>query len=283
VRADGTTAVTGVVWGDDSTFSVTADAVQKTCGRQLALGTEKSCDEDAFVVILNPDGSTRYASYLGGNGVDNGVDIAVDGLGGTVVAGTTFATDFPTTAGSLMPRCQSPDSCYYDTFVTRLGPDGRMAYSTYLTSDDASSMEFSAQVVADASGNATVLGYTSGQRFPVFQPLQDALAATPCLGSVFTRFCYDSFITTFSPSGAVRFSTYLGGDGDENPQALALGPDGTLYVTGSTESRSFPVTAGAPQINPSGGSDFFFARMRLGETLPPLPPAHTVYLPLSQR
>lgn len=285
VGPDGSAYVTGVVSGD-STFPVTADAAQSICGRKLALGVDRSCDEDAFVVILTPEGRVRYASYLGGIGADQGVDIAVDALGGIVVVGTTFAPDFPTTEGALLPRCHVDNgSCHYDTFVTRFHPDGSVAYSTYLNSNDASSMDFTAQVVTDAAGNATVLGRTSGERFPLQQPIQSALDATPCVGSAFTRFCYDAFITTLSPDGVVRFSSYLGGNGDENPEGLALGSDGTLYVTGSTSSSNFPVTAGARQTSSSGGSDFFFARIRLDGLDPSLPSpsgdtAYRVYLSL---
>jgi hypothetical protein len=283
VQPDGTAAISGSVWGYDSTFPVTPDAAQAICGRELALGSDKDCDEDALLVILNPDGSTRYASYLGGNGDDRGVDIAIDSLGGAVLVGTTFANDFPTTAGALKPTCHATQDCYYDTFVARFGSNGQISYSTYLNSADEYALEFSAQVVAGANGTVTVLGYTSGQQFPIQQALQPALNAVPCVGSIFTRFCYDSFLTTFAPDGSVQFSSYLGGNGDDEPQALAYAPDGTLYLVGSTVSRDFPLTSNAQQRTLSGGSDVFLARMRFsgGGNSPQLP--YHVHLPLAQR
>ena len=274
VGSDGSVYVTGTVKGYDSTFPVTAQAAQKLCGAQRAGGPNAYCERDAFIIILNPDGSTRYASYLGGQGWDEGVDIAVDGTGGTVVVGTTFSSDFPTTNGALLPRCKElNDACYYDTFVTRLHPDGSVAYSTYLNSDDSESFDFVTGVVADASGNATVIGFTAGTRFPVQEPLQERLI-TSTLCFIPGRFCYDGFITSFTPTGAVRFSTYLGGRGDEMPRALALGQDGSLYVTGSTTSaNTFPTTPGAPQIITEGKEDFFLSHVRLdGEPPPPACP-----------
>jgi hypothetical protein len=274
VRPDGSAAITGVVDGSYDNFAPTDDAVQKICGVKLAGEVNRSCGDDAFVLMLNPDSSVRYASYLGGKAADQGVSIAADSQG-VVIVGSTDSTDFPTTAGAAIPRCQpNGDACYYDTFVTRLGADGHIIYSTYLNSNDAESMDFTAQVVSDPAGNATVVGRTSGERFPLKLPVQDALQAVPCV-SAFTRFCYDTVITTFTPSGALRFSSYLGGSDDEAPEDVALGPDGSIYLVGSTESTNYPVLAGAIQTKASGGSDFFLSRVGLGDIPPPAPPPPT--------
>ncbi len=52
---------------------------------------------DAIVTELSADGSSLISStYLGGDGVDVGVDIAIDGNGNTYITGYTESTDFPT-------------------------------------------------------------------------------------------------------------------------------------------------------------------------------------------
>lgn len=286
VRPDGSAFLTGVVSGDSNDFAVTPDAFQKICGRKLALGDGRGCDDDAFVVMLNPDGSTRYASYLGGNGSENGVDIAVDSQGGVVIVGATASQDFPTTSGALLPSCKldNPDfGCYYDTFVTRFSPDGSsLAFSTYLNSNDPSSLDWTSRVVLDQSGNATILGRTSGELFPTQQPIQGNLVAVPCPLSIFTRFCYDTFITTLSPTGTLLFSTYLGGNDDESPEDIALGTDGSIYVTGSTDSPDYPVTPGARQTTASGGSDYFFSRIKLDNLPDTIDRPFRVNLPVVQ-
>jgi len=58
---------------------------------------------DAFVVKLNAAGSAlTYSTYLGGNEIDQGLGIAVDGAGNAYVAGFTGSTNFPT-ANPLLP------------------------------------------------------------------------------------------------------------------------------------------------------------------------------------
>ena len=58
-------------------------------------------DYDAFVTKLNPAGTALiYSTYLGGNGYDFGLGLAVDAAGNAHVTGLTASTDFPTTVGS---------------------------------------------------------------------------------------------------------------------------------------------------------------------------------------
>jgi secreted PhoX family phosphatase len=55
-------------------------------------------------------------------------------------------------------------------------------------------------------------------------------------------------------------STYLGGSGDDDANALAIHPQtGEVYVAGNTSSKDFP--AGGAQKSNKGGSDAFVARL----------------------
>ena len=55
----------------------------------------------------------------------------------------------------------------------------------------------------------------------------------------------DVFAMKLDNNGNVVYSTYFGGSGSDAAAALAVGSDGSLYVTGSTNSADLPVTAGA--------------------------------------
>jgi hypothetical protein len=58
----------------------------------------------------------------------------------------------------------------------------------------------------------------------------------------------------FGPSGAVVYSTYLGGSAPDFGNAIAVDSTGAAYVAGSTASSNFPVIAGASQGNFPGSS-----------------------------
>jgi hypothetical protein len=65
----------------------------------------------------------------------------------------------------------------------------------------------------------------------------------------------DVFVSKLDPNGNIVYSTYFGGSGSDNAVAMALGNDGSVYVTGSTNSTDFPVTEGAYATS---GASFVF-------------------------
>ena len=65
----------------------------------------------------------------------------------------------------------------------------------------------------------------------------------------------DVFVTKLDTNGNIVYSTYFGGSGADNAVGMALGSDGSIYVTGTTDSADFPVTKGAYA---SSGASFLF-------------------------
>src|SRR5581483_8472258 len=229
-------------------FPTTPGAFQRTCG---------SCSDylyDSFVSKLSPDGRTLvYSTFLGGSDYDcfysndgDSCAIAVDSNGFAVVAGFTESADFPTTPGAYDTTCNSCDGYYQnDAFVTKLNATGTaLIYSTFVgggANDEAH------DVALDASGAAYVTGRTTSEDFPV---TGGAFQTTNQLGG------YDSFVTKLNPSGTkLVYSTFLGGEDDDchifgSPYTscgITVDKSGAAYVTGSTQSYEFPVTAGAFQ------------------------------------
>lgn len=62
--------------------------------------------------------------------------------------------------------------------------------------------------------------------------------------------------------GSLFYSTYLGGDDQDSVTAIAVGPDGAVYVAGDTLSANFPDTIGLAYANPKGGQyDAFIVKL----------------------
>ncbi len=56
-------------------------------------------DSDAFIAILNPDGTLLRSAYLGGSGIDIGLGVAVDSQKNVIAVGRTCSSDFPAYSG----------------------------------------------------------------------------------------------------------------------------------------------------------------------------------------
>ncbi|NTV62438.1 MAG: hypothetical protein HGA65_02730 [Oscillochloris sp.] len=252
-----------------SDFPTTPDAVQPICGRQLALGADRDCDADAFVMVLESDMSVLYASYLGGNGTDEGRGLVVDAQGNMTVVGTTFSADFPL-KNPLIAHCPVEaitGGCSYDSFATRLSQSAGLIYSTYITSGEPEAQTFATDVALDSSGNAYVYGFGNGAHMPLKDAIQHSRGDGFCSGWT-DRYCFDTFITGLSPDGRLVFGSYLGGTYDEYSGGMTIDSGNNLYLAGYSESADYPTTAGVIQPARSVGNDFFVAKIALGVLTP---------------
>jgi hypothetical protein len=186
----------------------------------------------------------NYSSYVGGSGSDGGYSIAVDSSGNIYVTGLTSSPNFP--IGSAQ---QAADAGTYDAFVTKIAPNGALAYSTYL---GGSGYDMGTGITVDSSGNAYVVGETSSTNFPV----TSGAAQSHNAGGL-----DDAFIAKLNSSGTLSYSSYLGGSGDDAATGVAVDSTGKIYVTGTTTSTNFPTTTGAYQTTEKGGYDAFVVRL----------------------
>jgi len=244
VDASGNTYITGAT--RSLNFPVTPGAFQTTFNNGLR------GSYNAFVTKLDGTGSVLvYSTYLGGiGGSNNGGGVAVDAGGNAYVTGFTSSSSFPTTPGAFQPVLGGPAG---DAFVTKLNPAGSgIVYSTYL---GGSGTDGGSGIALDANGNAYVTGTTSGN----FPTTAGAFQRTFGGGNA------DAFVTKLNPAGGgsadLVYSTYLGGSGDEFAKQIAVDANGSAYLTGSTVSADFPVTAGAFQPTFAGRGDAFVTKL----------------------
>jgi hypothetical protein len=249
VDAAGNAYVTGQT--NSTNFPVSTGAYQTVNG-----GAQTST-YNAFVTKMNTTGTAViYSTYLGGSSKTQGTSLAVDSAGNAYVGGTTFSTDFPTTAGAYQAS-SSEASGNNAAFVTKLNAAGTaLIYSTYLSGSGNGSGTGEAvnALAVDGSGNAYVAGYTYSSDFPVTAgALQNANNDAP-------NGEQSAFVSKFNAAGsALVYSTFLGGTAGNGPgdiaNALALDSSGALYVAGSAGSSDFPTTPNAYQTaNPAAAS-----------------------------
>lgn len=192
-----------------------------------------SYDRQTEVVI---DPVLRYASYLtgGGDEDDGGTGIAVDSSNRVVVAGWTCSITFPGENGPPVPMCVS-------AFVTKLDFTGStMVFTAFVPG----SVFFdNVPLALDAADNIYIAGSTNGNTFgeDTFKPTGGAFQGT--FGGK-----TDAWVAKLNSTGTrLIYATFLGGSGDERMGGIAVDSGGNAYVTGTTTSNNFPVTAGVFQ------------------------------------
>jgi hypothetical protein len=195
---------------------------------------------DAFVAKLNAAGTAlTFSTFVGGSGDDRAYGIALDGSKNVYITGSTISTNFPTTTGTFQPALKGSS----DAFVSKLNPSGSsLLYSTYL---GGSGVDQGSAIAVTSAGLAFVTGFTQSSDFPTHNPIQPTLGLTSN-NLCGTLPCADIFVTQLNAAGnALTYSTYLGGNGPDFGQAIAVDSTGDPYITGSTSSTNFPAIAGS--------------------------------------
>lgn len=202
---------------------------------------------------LTIDPTVTYAAFLGGSGADKITAVASDTAGFLYIAGSTYSSDLPSFGATV----QTGFVAGQDGFVARIDPHftgaASVVYLTYLggARDDAVTAMY-----VTPTGTIYVTGTTNSSDFPLAGAnVQKTLA----LSTSATIFNTDAFLTVIDPVLGLQYSTYYGGTGDETPHGVGLGPNGLMYIFGTTNSKDLPVTPSAIQSALAGPSDAFVA------------------------
>ena len=142
--------------------------------------------------------------------------------------------------------------------MTKLNPSGSdLVYSSYLGggADINLNDDWGEGIAVDPAGNAYVTGFTFSLDFPT----------TPGAFQPALRGSLDAYVTKVTPTGAIAYSTFLGGSARDYGWDIAADSAGNAYLTGETESANYPTTPGAykrtgtfdvtvTKLNPSGSA-----------------------------
>ena len=201
-----------------------------------------SSSTDGFVAKINSSGSDFvYSTYMGGADDDSALAVASDQNGNAYVAGRTKSASF---TGSSTTRTANGTA---DAFVAKLNASGSaISYLTFIggIGDDSANA-----ITVDADGNATIAGSAG-----------DGLSTVKSIQAAFKGGADDALVATLSATGAVTFSTYLGGGGDDVALGVSLDTAGIIYVTGFTDSTDFLTFFPLKAAN-AGAQDIFVAKI----------------------
>jgi Beta-propeller repeat len=219
----------------------------RLAANRVGFATAASAVDQALVI----DPVVSFATYLGGDGIDQGLALAVDRHGSAYVAGQTWSPAFPTSGAWQAIFAGGGVSGGGDAFVTKLDSTGSsLVYSTYLGGDSGDSGE---GIALGADGSAYVVGTTQSADFPT---------TATALATRLADAGPDVFVAKLGPSGDnLVYSTYVGGRDYDAGHAIAVDRAGAAYITGTTLSNDWPTSHTAPQAAQGGNADVFVAKL----------------------
>ena len=185
-------------------------------------------DYDATeVLVIDPE--LVFSTFVGGPGDD----FLNQGSG----ADATGAYNcFGSTSNELSGRptpLRDPGRVDEDVVCTKHDPDGQLVYATNV--GGAAGLDGPLDFTSDASGRVHVTGQTTSDDYPT----------TPDAFQTELKGVVDAFVFSLDSSGALEFSSYIGGSlDDDRGHAVFAPPDGTLYVGGTTPSDDFLAETG---------------------------------------
>ena len=206
--------------------------------------------DDAFVVKFGSSGEHLWSSYLGGSGWDEGRGVAVDVAGGVYLTGQTASAGW--TSGGFDTSYETGG---YYAFVAKLSSSGEHTWSTYLGGgqDEGLGITVDASSYAYLTGQTGAAGWTSGG-----------------FGASYGGGQTDAFVCRLSPSGEHLWSTYLGGNYNDEGNGITVDALGGVYAVGRTDGGGW--ISGGFDTTYSGRGDPFVAKLTsVLDTEPPSP------------
>jgi len=191
-----------------------------------------------YVTEFNSLGVVVYNTTIGTSAIYP-YRVRVDSTGKAYVAGYIYGgATLPTGSNSY----KSSATGSYNGFLVQIAAGGAsVPYATYISGGNSSPSAALGLGVETVSGvtSAFVAGWTYSSAFPVTTGAYQALLS----GSG-----YNGWVARFNPAASgnasLLYSTYLG-PSNSQINAVAVDAAGDAYVTGFSNSPTFPVTAGA--------------------------------------
>lgn len=199
------------------------------------------------IVKIKGDGSeVMWARWLGGSGVDRQeTAVRTDNSGNVFVAFSTQSADAPTAGVGADTTYNGGD----DMYLAKLNATtSALLMGTYVGGSGSETSETHGLAV-DNNGNAYMTMFTTST----------AASFGVTAGTVGTtrQGTADIAIAKIDgTTGARTFSTYVGGNGSENPDGVYVDANtGRIFVVAETNSTNFPITANAFQSTNGGSTD----------------------------
>ena len=217
-------------------FPVTADAYN----------TVFEGDRSGFVSCFGDDNQMLWSTFLGSSDYDGVSDlfIAEDGI---YVSGFTEDPNLGT-PGTFAP--DFPDNLELCAFISKFDHEGELIWLSYLFGPEA------------FPGIREIETSPDGSRIYIYAWASDgSIPVTPgAHQDSFGGFLDGGLLCFSAADGDLLWATYFGGEQMELANEMSVGPDGSVCISGRTESDNQIATPGSHQEERAGQEDWYIAK-----------------------
>jgi len=189
---------------------------------------------------FDKNGNRLWGTYYAGTQFVYIYGVKTDSQNNVLITGYTGSETNISTVGSFQPNLKGSS----DAFLVKFNSSGVRQWGTYFGGED---RDYASELDIDINDNIYIVGTTSSKtNIAINSNFQTELsyAASPYgINS-------DAFITKFNKNGNLIWSTYVGGDGNDNLNAITV-KDSYLVAGGSTKSTNNMATPGVFQEKPN--------------------------------
>ena len=172
-----------------------------------------------FLTKFNPDGSLNFSTFTGA--YDSQCEaIGIDKHNNIYITG----------------KFEKYSSTERDVYVSKFDSEGNQIYYKEMWGTE---NDIVTDLVVDAEGYCYVIGATESVDFPTLNAYDSThnggYETNTNVG------VHDIFFFKLNPDGILNFSTFLGGEHDDEGRGITLDSDGNCYIVGKTSSPNFPI------------------------------------------
>jgi len=191
---------------------------------------EKEVTSDKTIVI-DPVPVRLWGTYYGGSDFEFPYDIKIDPQDGIHIIGSTMSLNNIATAGSYQSTYSGD---FIDCFIAKFNSDGVRLWGTYAPSHD-------------FGGNRNMAIDSDSNIYMGSRQLVSTNLATPGAYQTVKNLYYDTYLMKYSSLGFLLWTTYYGGDGNDDIGAICTDSLNNVYVVGDTSSSDTLASPGAHQ------------------------------------
>ena len=169
-----------------------------------------------------------FSTYFGGTGDERSTSVAVDGSFNIYIAGSTTSPNLPTVAGIFQPALAA--GATQNVYIAKITPPlgaivAALDYVTYLGGDGT---DYPVGIEVNGGGEAYLAGTTTSTNFPT------TLTAYQNTAEVAGTHAFVTWLQ--NDAKALKYSSYLSGNGTDIASGMTIDAAGYIYVTGTTTS-----------------------------------------------